>query len=220
MIATLLLLQHVLRFQYTDKTVVEFDVQQSWETTDYAEMTVYKERWKFTVSEMLAGGSARMSLEQMLVGMEIDDEPIKIGDSPPSISVEDRSTRGDVRRKTVPSVEPMMTLRLARVSDIFYPVAAVDAGSKWQRVQKPEEGSGLPTATWNWTLDSVKDGKATGRISFAESRIENPVQAEGKFVISLKDGWPLELSFKAVNTYQPGDEERLPTVYEFSMKRR
>ncbi|MCH7945436.1 MAG: hypothetical protein IIC73_05395 [Armatimonadetes bacterium] len=87
-------------------------------------------------------------------------------------------------------------------------------------MQSREQGGGLPPANWTWTLDSMADGKAVGRFSFQESETQSPIRAEGKFVASIKDGWPLELSFKAINTYQPGDEERLPSVYEFSMKRR
>lgn len=220
MFVSLVLLQHLLRYQYTESTVVEYDVRQSWETMDYEEMSVYIEKWKYSVTKMLNGGSSQMSVERLLVGMEIDDEPIKISEGSPTVSDEDHSTRGDVKRKTRLPGATLMSMRLARIGDLFYPVQEVSVGGSWQREQSTDESGGLPPAKWTWTLDEVKEGKASGRFSFIESWIESPVQAEGKFVISLKDGWPLELSFKAINTYQSGDEERLPTIYEFSMKRR
>ena len=55
---------------------------------------------------------------------------------------------------------------------------------------------------------------------FAEEGIDKPIQAEGTFAVSVADGWPMEIAYKAVNTYQPGDEEKLAALFEFSMKRR
>lgn len=224
MIATLALLQVVLRFQYPTDLAVAYDVRQSWITTDGEEETVYIEHWSYTVQEKLAGGAARLKLERTAVGMEIDGTKIKIssgsGADATSEFVEDHSPRGDVKRKTPARIDPMMALRLDRIGDLYYPVAAPNIGVAWSREQSREDGEGLPPANWTWVIDSMADGKAVGRFSFQESETNSPIQAEGKFVASIKEGWPIELSFKAINTYQPGDEERLPSVYEFSMKRR
>ncbi|MCH8977890.1 MAG: hypothetical protein IH945_01430 [Armatimonadetes bacterium] len=220
MIATLALMQVVLRFQYPTDLAVTYDVRQSWATTDGEEETVYVERWAYTVSEQLAGGAARLKLVRTAVEMEIDGTKIVIDGGPGADTsnefVEDHSPRGDVMRKTPPLIDPTMTMRLDRIADLFYPVEPVEIGVTWTRSQ----AGGLPLANWTWIVDSMDDGKAVGRFSFQESQTNSPIQAEGKFVASIKDGWPVELSFKALNTYQPGDEERLPSVYEFSMKRR
>lgn len=220
MIATLALLQVVLRFQYPTDLAVAYDVRQSWATLDGEEKTVYVERWAYTVQEKLAGGAARLKLERTAVEMEVDGTKINIssgsGADATSEFVEDRSPRGDVKRKTPALVDPTMALRLDRIADIYYPVEAVEIGVKWGRARADVH----PTRIWTWIVDSMGDGKAVGRFTFNEDWTNSPIWAEGKFIVSTKDGWPIELSFKANNTYQPGDEERLPTVYEFSMKRR
>lgn len=223
MIATLALMQAVLRFQYPADMSISYDVRQSWATTDGEEETVYTERWTYTVKEQLAGGAARIVLSRTAVEMEIDGTKIPISNdngSATSEFIEERSPRGDVKRKTRAPIDPTMTLRLDRIADLFYPAAAQSIGVTWSRSQSREDSAGLPPAKWTWVVDSISDGKAVGRFSLEESETGSPIRATGKFVASQRDGWPIELSFKADNTHQPGDEERLPSVYEFSMKRR
>ena len=224
MIATLALMQVVLRFQYPTDLAVTYDVRQSWATTDGEEETVYIERWTYTVSEQLAGGAARLKLVRTALEMVIDGTRIVIDGGPGADTsnefVEDHSPRGEVKRKTPAPIDPTMVLRMDRIADLYYPVAGSNIGAVWSRDQSREDSAGLPPAKWTWVIDSIADDKAVGRFSFQESQTQSPIRAEGKFVASTKDGWPLELSFKATGTYQPGDEERLPTVYEFSLKRR
>jgi hypothetical protein len=208
-----------LRFKYDAKSPVVYDVRRTFKAPNGDEELTYVETWTFSVHEPLTGGAAKLKVERTLLAMVVDGLTIKL-DPSSNTSIEDHSPRGDVRNR-VPTnqIEPVFELRLLRIGDVLYPPTAVSAGAKWEVVAKATE-TGIPAAKWLWSFDEFAEGKTKGTFTFAEQEVELPVQAEGKFAFSLEDGWPADLSFIAINTHKLGDEEKLPMVYTFSMKRR
>jgi hypothetical protein len=214
----LAILQHTVRYDLGEKASFVYDVQQKFKALDDSEETTTIEIWTFAFAERLAGGAAKLETTKVTTAMVVDGQRLEIR-AVPHRGSELRSPRGDVRdREPSNQVEPNFELRLLRIADVEYPAELIVVGKEWRRESKPTN-DGLPGATWVWKPTQVKDGRLTGTFSFVEG-IEKPIQAEGRFVLSLADGWPIELSFKAANTHQLGDEEKLPTVYSFSMKRR
>jgi hypothetical protein len=215
----LALLQQTVRYDLSERASFTYDVTQTFKTPDGSEETTTLEIWTYRFLEALNGGAAKLQLERATTAMVVDGRRIEIR-SMPQRGTELRSPRGDVReRQPASQIEPAFELRLARIGDIEFPSTPLRAGTTWERESKPTD-DGLPAAKWSWTADELRGGRISGTFRFSESGVDPAIQAEGKFVSSLADGWPFELTFKAVNTHQLGDEERLPTVYSFTMKRR
>ena len=201
------------------KTVVAYDVRTSFKTLDGTEEAIFFERWEYSVQELLNGGAVKLKVEKTLTKMSVDGT-VTILHPETTVTSEERSPRGQVRdRKPSDDLSSAYELRLLRIGDIVYPPVLAAADSAWTETSAPTN-DGLPAATWKWTSEKSENGVLKGTFTFLEAGIEKPIQAEGTFSVSLTDGWPVEIAFKAINTYQPGDEEKLPTVYEFSMKRR
>ncbi len=215
----LVLAQEPLRYNCGEKINYVFEARHTFRALDESEETTNIETWTFTFAEALTGGAAKLNVERSLNGVIVDGQhyPIK---SRPHRGKEDRSPRGDVRnREPSNQIDPTFELRLLRIGDIEYPPTAVIKGTEWIRESKPTE-DGLSAAQWTYKATEIKDGKLFGTFSFTEKDVQKPIQAEGSFVTSTRDGWPIEVTFKAINTHQIGDEEKLPTVYSFSLKRR
>jgi hypothetical protein len=208
-----------LRYVFAKDQPVAFDVRRSFRELVDGYETAYIEEWKFTPQEMLAGGAAVIKVERSTNAIEVDGKVHKLTPTTHT-ETEKRSPRGDVRDR-MPShmVEPLFELRLRRIADFNFPTGPIKPGTKWQ-VDAAATEDGFPAATWVWSFDEIKDGQVKGIFTFAEKGIEQPIEATGNFTLSTKDGWPTELILKAINTHQPGDEERIPTLYTFSMKRK
>ncbi len=215
----LVLAQEPLRYHYGEKMSFVYDVKQTHKTVDDSEESTTLEIWTFSFAEPLAGGAAKLNVEKVTTGMIVDGNRIEIR-AIPHRSKQDHSPRGDVRnREPSNQIDPSFELRLLRIRDIEYPSTTLAAGTEWRRDSKPTN-DGLSGALWIYKATDVKGGKLVGTFSCKEMEVQKPIQAEGTFCMSTKDGWPIELAFKAINTHQLGDEEKLPTVYSFSMKRR
>jgi len=215
----LVIAQSQMRIVMDAQTVVAFDVRQVYKTLDGIETTEFVEQWRYSVTETLNGGAAKLKVERTLTKMIVDGTAI-IMKPETSETTEDRSPAGDVRnRKPVETLDSVYELRLLRIADVSYPGVAVGAGSAWQKAFEATD-YGVPAGTATWLVESEADGMLKGTFTYAEKDVPSPITAEGTFTVSRKDGWPQELAFKAINTYQPGDEEKLPTVFEFSLKRR
>jgi hypothetical protein len=215
----LALLQDPLRYDCGEKINFVFEMRQTFKTVDEGEETTNIETWTFTFAEALAGGAAKLNVERALNGMIVDGQHYQIR-AKPHRGTEYRSPRGDVRnRQPTSQIDPTFELRLLRIGDIEYPPIAVAKGTEWRRESKATD-EGLPAAEWTYRATEIKDGRLSGTFTFTEVGVQRPLQAEGKFVASTRDGWPIELSLSAVNAYQIGDEEKLPCTYSFSLKRR
>jgi hypothetical protein len=214
----IVLTQSSLRYQFSENMNVAFEVRHTHKTLDGKEETTTIETWEYTFAESLAGGAARLNLVRAKNGMIVDGQHYPIR-AIPHKSKEERSPRGDARgREPTNTEEPTLELRMLRIGDIEYPAGEMKVGTEWTRQSQPTN-DGLPAAKWTWKATALKDGKLSGTFSFNETGADKPIEAEGKFTVSTKDGWPIELTFKALNTHQLGDEEKLPTIYSYSLKR-
>lgn len=214
----IVLTQTSLRYQFSEKMNVAFEVRHTHKTLDGSEESTTIETWEYTLAEQLAGGAARLNLVRAKNGMIVDGQHYPIR-AIPHKSKEDRSPRGDVRgREPTNTEEPSLELRMLRIGDVEYPAGELKQGTEWTRESQPTN-DGLPAAKWSWNATVLKDGKLSGTFSFKEVGIDKPIEAEGKFTVSMSDGWPVEVAFKAINTHQLGDEEKLPTVYSYSLRR-
>lgn len=214
----LALTQQTVRYDLTLSRTFTYEVVQTFRTVEGEEETTTRESWTYTPVEALAGGAARLETVKATTGLVVDGREIAVRAVPHKGS-EKRSPRGASHdREPASQIEPSFELRLLRIGDIEFPSGTVTVGQSWVRESQPTD-DGMPAARWEWTPKESRQGRLSGTFTFVEKGTERPIQAEGSFVVSLSDGWPVSLSFKAVNTHQLGDEEKLPCVYSFSMKR-
>lgn len=205
--------------RYDFSRPVSFEVKQTFRSVEGEEETVYQETLTVAQLEELAGGAAKVKIERTLTGMSVDGLKLAV-DPSTTTTIESRSPRGEVRdRLPTQQLDQLLELRLMRIGEPLYPPTKIELGVVWQVTAKPTE-DGLPGATWQWTFQKLEGSDLSGKFSFEESDIDLPIRAEGEFTVSIKDGWPKELRFKAINTHLLGDEDRVPTVYAFELKRK
>lgn len=208
-----------LRFTFSQEKPLKFDVRRSFKEIEGDYETAYLETWTVTTQELLNGGAAVLKFERTLRSMEVDGKVVKLTPSTQT-DTEKRSPRGDVRdRKPTNQLDPLFELRLRRIGDVNYPPQRVGSNQTW-KVEAAATEDGFPAATWVWNFETVEHGKVEGIFTFEEQGIENPIKAEGNFTFDATDGWPIEMVYKAINTYLLGDEEKIPTLYTFSIKRK
>ncbi|HXH61194.1 MAG TPA: hypothetical protein VNI20_07525, partial [Fimbriimonadaceae bacterium] len=191
MILAALVLTSALRIDYPADLRIAYDVTRAFRTLDGEEETIYGEKWVYTFDSPLAGGAARLKREVTLNKITVDGTET----SPKPVAVqntEDHSPRGDVRGQEF-SGQPDATLlaRLARIGVVVYPAEPISVGETWTRQTEPTDAVGLSGATWVYTPTTDQDGKITGTFNFHEDGVSDAIQAQGEFVVSASDGWPV-----------------------------
>ncbi len=206
----------LLRFDFSKP--VAFEVRKTFKAVEGGEETIFVYNEKIEKQADLAGGAAKIKYDRTLIDMHIDGVAIRIRPTT-TTTTENRSPRGEVRERTpVEQLDQLLELRLMRIGEILFPPGKIEFGTTWEVEAKATE-EGMPAAKWQWKFEKFENGQVSGTFAFAESGIEQPIQASGKFAFAIADGWPTELAFKAINTHLLGDEERVPTYYLYSLKR-